>query len=155
MKTLCCIALGVGLLVWLAAARSGTRSTDLASLLRDLYEFPELQERASREEESLRQHRAFVQSRRELHRRILEEVPAGCMTLLEAAEQTRRVMALSSQYRANIRRFYPDKSEVECYGRYVIDGIAHALQDSPERAAVLDRLEADLHDIVQGYGPTW
>jgi hypothetical protein len=86
--------------------------------------------------------------RHEARREILEDVVAGRMTLLQAADQFKGLNERHPESMTAVRFTYDGGTDEERLCRQVIAGVQGLLDDRPpsEAAPIIARLEAELHD---------
>jgi hypothetical protein len=88
-----------------------------------------------------------VKARVDGKQRVVQELLDGRITLLEAAARFHELCAPSPAIIAGLHQRYPGcSSDAECYCRSAIRYAEDVLEDRPDRAAVLARLQAELDD---------
>jgi hypothetical protein len=90
-----------------------------------------------------------VFARAEAQNQIVEEVIAGKMTLLIAAEKIGELYAKEPESMLSVRFAFPGDTDKECLCRHVLFIVKVALEDRPSQAeTVIPRLESEMHDYL-------
>jgi hypothetical protein len=100
----------------------------------------------------LRAQQETLSARREARKEILQDVVAGRLTLLQAADQFKGLNERHPECMTAVRSAYDGGSDEERLCRQVIAGVEELLADRPpsEAASIIARLEAQLHDHFGG-----
>jgi hypothetical protein len=143
------VLLGAG--AWYVCGRcAGAGEASLADVFDDL-------RRLGDEHRRLDNHQAVLEEvdrRIETRARVIEDVKAGRLSLLQAAARFRELGRQPPEVSLELLRlYYPAKSDGECYCRYVIHGVATSVQEqgSPGET-ILERLEAELQELLRWDG---
>ena len=89
-----------------------------------------------------------------LKREAINALTEGRMNLLQVAAAFRRIHAVDPGYGIHLSILFPNCSDTERHCRGVIHYIGNLLENSPETAALIARLDAELNEyLARGLPP--
>ena len=89
-----------------------------------------------------------LSSRHEAKQKLLEDLVAGKLTLLQAADRLQELDERAPESMTAVRSTYQGNSDKERVCRQAIDGVQGFLEDRPpsEVSSIIARLEGELHE---------